>query len=196
MTRTKEGPPASLRKESGIILGGDHVVNPSVSDMLGRSVISGEGLLTRSKGLVVYTGKYTGRSPNDKFFVDGDPTLSSHLDSRRNGTFARGQYDRLVEKVNEYLTGEPIVIQHLYAGADSRYRLSLEVATDTSWQALFARNLFRRPEPADLLNFKPDWTVVDVSKFKAQPNSDGTRSEAFIFIDTRRNLVLIGETAY
>jgi phosphoenolpyruvate carboxykinase (ATP) len=82
------------------------------------------------------------------------------------------------------------------AGADSRYRLNVQVVCEHAWQALFARQLFRRPSPEELDRFEPDWTVLSVPGFLADPEEDGTNSEAFVGLDFTRKVVLICGTAY
>ncbi|HEX2109719.1 MAG TPA: phosphoenolpyruvate carboxykinase (ATP), partial [Rubrobacteraceae bacterium] len=91
---------------------------------------------------------------------------------------------------------EEFYVVDAYAGADPRYRLNLQVAAEYAWHALFAHQLFRRPGHEELENFEPEWTVISVPEFLAEPEEDGTESETFVGIDFSRKVVLVAGTRY
>ena len=155
-----------------------------------------EGFTAVAGPLVVKTGKHTGRSPQDKFFVK-EPGSESHIDwGKANKPFERRRFDALAGRVDAYLRDQHVFVTDAYAGADPAYRLPIRVVTTQAWQALFARHLFIKPRPDELEGFAPEFAVVDVSDFLAIPERDGTRSETFIIVDFERRLVLIGGTTY
>src|SRR5829696_5346057 len=138
------------------------------------SVRRREGMISGSGALVVRTGKRTGRSPKDRFIVENEIT----------------------KEAVDWGTGNKAFPSDAYAGADPRYRLNVQVVTEHAWQALFARQLFRRPSKAEIDSFEPDWTVISVPGFLTDPEEDATESETFVGIDFERKVVLVCGTAY
>ncbi len=156
-----------------------------------------EGMLAGSGALVVKTGKRTGRSAKDKFVVEDDLTRDKVAWGATNKPFSSEAFEALLEKATRYLGNlEEFYVVDAYAGADPRYRLNVQVATEAAWHALFARQLFRRPSREELDRFEPEWTVISVPGFLAEPEEDGTESETFVGIDFSRKVVLVVGTGY
>lgn len=153
----------------------------------------GEGMLTGTGALRVATGKYTGRSPNDKFVVD---TLSVHdsIDWGNNKPFTAEKFARLHQRMLDYAKGREFYVFDGFAGAGGQ-RLAVRFVNEFAWQNLFVHQLFVRPvaPPAD---HHPDLTVICLPGFTADPATDGTNSEAFIILDFEQRIVLIGGTHY
>jgi phosphoenolpyruvate carboxykinase (ATP) len=152
-----------------------------------------EGRLTDRGALAVRTGKYTGRSPKDRYLVV-DPAQAPLIDwGPVNRALPAELFDRLHARVLAWLEGRELFVTTASACADPRYRLPVCVVADQAWLALFARCLFRLDDGMDT---NPGLTVLCASGFRADPARDGTRSEAFIVLNLSRRLVLIGGTAY
>jgi phosphoenolpyruvate carboxykinase (ATP) len=156
-----------------------------------------EAMLAGNGAIVVRTGKRTGRSPKDRFIVEDELTRDRVAWGDANRPFSRERFSALLEKATAYLS----VLEELWAvdavaGADPRYGLNVRVVCEHAWQALFARQLFRRPGPEGLDSFEPDWTVLSVPGFLADPEEDGTNSETFVGVDFTRRVVLVCGTAY
>ena len=169
--------------------------NLSVPELYEHALRKDEGVLGAHGQLVVDTGKHTGRSPNDKFFVR-EPSSEKNIDwGKTNKAIDAGKFDALLERVGNYLSERDLYVLDCYVGADERYRLGVRVVTELAWQNLFARDLFITPEkvPSD---FKPDFTVVDAALFEADPSRDGTNSSTFILVNFAKKIVLIGGTRY
>ena len=161
------------------------------------SVRRREGMISGSGALVVRTGKRTGRSPKDRFIVENDLTREAVDWGTGNKAFPSEAFGVLLEKAASYIENlEEIYVVDAYAGADPRYRLNVHVVTEHAWQALFARQLFRRPSREEIEAFEPDWTVISVPGFLTEPEEDGTESETFVGIDFERKVVLVCGTAY
>jgi phosphoenolpyruvate carboxykinase (ATP) len=161
------------------------------------SVRRREGMISGSGALVVRTGKRTGRSPKDRFIVENDLTREAVDWGTGNKAFPSEAFGALLEKAASYIENlEEIYVVDAYAGADPRYRLNVHVVTEHAWQALFARQLFRRPSREEIEAFEPDWTVISVPGFLTEPEEDGTESETFVGIDFERKVVLVCGTAY
>jgi phosphoenolpyruvate carboxykinase (ATP) len=161
-----------------------------------HAVRRGEGLLADNGALVAYTGKYTGRTPKDKFTVK-DPVTAELVNwGDVNVAFDPEKFDALLERVVASLRDKELFIQELYAGADSKYRLPIRVINEYAWHNLFVRALFVRPTDEELKTHRAEFTIVAAPEFQADPQRDGTRSEAFIVVSFTRKIVLIGGTKY
>src|SRR6202049_778530 len=170
--------------------------NLTTAPLFEEAIRRGEGLAAVRGPLVVRTGKHTGRSPNDKFFVK-EPSSHAHIDwGKSNKPFDQPKFNELLGRVDQYLRHKEVYVLDAFAGADPEYRTPIRVVTELAWHNLFARNLFIPAEGQALRGFKPEFAVVNACNFLASPERDGTRSETFIIIDFSRRLVLIGGTKY
>ncbi|MCS6980246.1 MAG: phosphoenolpyruvate carboxykinase (ATP) [Flavobacteriales bacterium] len=156
----------------------------------------GHGVLTDSGALAVSTGEFTGRSPKDRFIVRDEITEGAVWWGDINIPFSSENFDRLFLKMAAYLQGADVYVRDAFVCAHPRYRLNVRVITELPWSSLFAYNLFQRPEPRELENFQPDWHVICVPGFFADPAQDGTRQHNFAILNFTRRMVLIGGTAY
>ena len=170
--------------------------NMTVAELVETSLKRGEGHLAANGALVAVTGARTGRSPKDKFTVDDAVTHEVVDWGKVNKPFAPAKFDALLERVIEHLKGRELFAQDLYCGADPAYRLQIRVVSEYAWHALFVRDLFVRPEAADLAKHHAEFIVVAAPEFEAVPERDGTNSKAFILADFTRKIVLIGGTKY
>jgi phosphoenolpyruvate carboxykinase (ATP) len=160
------------------------------------AIVRGEGMTAESGPLVVLTGKHTGRSPQDKFFVR-EPGSERHVDwGKTNKPFAPADFDKLLARVDDYMRDKDVFVLDAYAGADPKYRLPFRVVTEYAWHNLFAHHLFIPASAAERKTFVPQFAVVDMANFQAVPSRDNTRSETFIIVDFGRKLILIGGTTY
>ena len=170
--------------------------NLGVAQLYEEAIRQREGIAAVAGPLVVRTGKHTGRSPQDKFFVR-EPGSEKHVDwGKTNKPIAQGVFNALLSRVDEYLRDKDVYVLDAFAGADPAHRLPIRVVTEYAWHNLFARHLFIPPTRAELAGFAPEFAVVDAANFLADPQRDGTRSETFIIVDLGRKLILIGGTTY
>jgi phosphoenolpyruvate carboxykinase (ATP) len=183
--------------EQGITDAGTVYWNLPPARLVEMAVRRGEAVLAAEGPLVCETGQHTGRSPNDKFVVKDPATDADIWWGDVNKPFEREKFDALLARAKEYLKGKDLFVFDGYAGADPRYRINVRVITDDAWRNLFARNMFIREEdPAVLAGFEPNFTVVNVANFDADPQRDGTRTSTFILVDLAKRMVLIGGTRY
>ena len=162
------------------------------------SVRRREGMISEPSGaLVVRTGKRTGRSPKDRFIVEDDLTREAVDWGAVNKPFSSRAFGALLEKAARYVENlEEVYVVDAHAGADERYSLNVQVVTEQAWQALFARQLFRRPDRDELDAFEPEWTVISMPGLLTEPEEDGTESETFVGLDFTRRVVLVCGTTY
>ncbi|PIB35822.1 phosphoenolpyruvate carboxykinase (ATP) [Reichenbachiella sp. 5M10] len=170
--------------------------NLAPAALIEEAIINQEGTLTDTGALMCDTGKFTGRSPKDRFIVQ-DEVSSPHIWwNDINLPFEEEQFDRLHQKMIDHLAGKKIYARDAYAGADKTYRLNLRVINTQAWHNLFCYNMFLRPESYKLKDFKPNFTILCVPEFEADPKTDGTRSKNFAIINLKKRTILIGGTAY
>ena len=156
----------------------------------------GEGKLSNTGALVVKTGKYTGRSANDKFIVDTPAVHDEIAWGKVNRPIEKAKFDAIKSKVIAYLQGKEIFIFDGFAGADPKYTQSFRIVNELASQNLFIHQLLRRPTAEQLKDFKIDYTIIAAPGFKCIPEIDGTRSEAAILVDYEEKLVVICGTQY
>ena len=156
----------------------------------------GEGTLSETGALVVTTGKYTGRSPNDRFVVDVPCVHDEIAWGKVNVPIEKEKADRIYNRLVSYLQGREIFIFDGYAGADPEYSLPVRVVNELASQNLFIHQLLVRPTEEQLSSFVPGFTVIAAPGFKCIPEVDGVNSEAAIIIDFEEKRVIICGSQY
>ena len=176
---------------------GRHVrANLSTAELYEDAIRAGEGMVAADGPLVVRTGRHTGRSPQDKFLVREPSSDPKIWWGEVNRPISEEHYDRLRARLMDYVTGRDLYAQDCFIGAAPAHRRSLRVYTETAWASMFARNLFRRPSPDELRGFRPNFTIINVPSFKADPATEGTRTETAILLHLRRMEIIIVGTEY
>lgn len=155
-----------------------------------------EGIVSSTGALSVRTGKYTGRSPNDRFIIDDSTTHNTVDWGKINHAFDSEKFDMLAERMKRSIDGKEVYVFDGFVGADRKNQLRVRVINDHAWQSLFARQLFIRPTDDELESHTPDFTLMCLNDFIADPKRDATRSEAFILIGISQKLILVGGTQY
>jgi phosphoenolpyruvate carboxykinase (ATP) len=155
-----------------------------------------EGQLAANGALVVDTGKYTGRSPQDRFIVR-EPSTQAEIDwNHLNVPLSEANFERLYQKVLAYLQGRDLYIFDGYVGADPNHQFGVRIINELAFQNLFVHQLFLRPTADELANHQADFTVIAVPGLHGDAETDGLHSEAFIVLHLAKRLVLIGGTHY
>ena len=178
------------------ILGRTIHANLSTAELYEAAIRDGEGILAAAGPLVVRTGKHTGRSPKDKFVVREPSSANKVWWGEINQPISEEHYERLRARLVEYVADLDLYAQDCFIGAHPAHRRSLRVYTETAWASIFARNLFRRPSRHDLAGFRPNFTILNVPSFRADPATEGTRSETAILVHLGRMEVIIVGTEY
>lgn len=169
--------------------------NLSAAALYEHAVAKKEAEITAGGALCARTGKHTARSANDKFVVK-EPSSEKNVWWENNAAMDEATFDKLYSKVQNYLADKEIYQRDCYAGSDPKNRLCVRVYTELAWHSLFAGHMFIEPPAGDLPGFRPDFTVINVPGFHALPQIDGTRGAAFILLNFKRRIILIGGTAY
>lgn len=168
---------------------------PTAPDLYEHSIRRNEAQIAHNGPLVASTGKFTGRSPNDKYVVD-EPSSRDHIWWDGNKSMTPEQFSKLHKVVTDHIEGRELFVQDCLVGADPKYQLKVRIITEMAWHNLFVRNMFIREPAGHIHDGEPDFTVIDVPSCKADPDALGLRSPQFIALSFEKKLVLIGGTEY
>ena len=160
------------------------------------TISKGLGVEASSGALAVNTGEFTGRSPQDRFIVKDDITKDRVWWGDVNIPFEPESFDKLYDKVVDYLSEKELYVRDSYACADENYKLNIRVINEYPWSNQFSYNMFLRPTEAELENFTPEWTIVNAPSFMAVAEEDGTRQHNFAILNFTKKIALIGGTGY
>ena len=171
--------------------------NLSPAQLVEAALRRGEGTLSNSGALVVTTGKYTGRSPDDKFIVDTEGVHNDIAWGKVNRPISREKFNAIKAKVAAYLQNREIFIFDGMAGADKKYTQKFRIINELASQNLFIHQLLIRPTAEELADFgEPDYTMLVAPGFKCDPEVDGVHSEAAIMIDYEAHTIVICGSQY
>jgi len=167
----------------------------SVPELVEDALKNKEGLLVDSGALAADTGKFTGRSPKDRFIVEDEITKDAVWWGNINQPISATIFDRLFQKIGSHLSNEELYVRDVFACTDPSFQLSIRVVTETAYQNIFANNIFIRPEKVDA-SVQPEWTILAAPTFTANPETDGVPHENFVILNFTKKMILIGGTGY
>ncbi len=186
-------------KELGINLTGVVLRNLSKERLIEECINNGEAKMSLNGAINVDTGKYTGRSPKDKYFVEEKSSKDNMWWGEVNQKIDIAIFDELYEKaVNFYNNSDTkTYIFDGYAGADEKYKLPIRVIAKKAWQSFFANNMFIRPDKEELITHNPDFTIINASDISNDKYKEhGLNSETFVIFNLERKIAIIGGTEY
>ena len=170
--------------------------NLNPSELYEHAILHGEAILTADHALLVHTGKFTGRSPKDRFIIK-QPSIEDEIDwGEINQPASEEIFNNLFSRVQKYLRDRRLFVKDAFCGADTKNRLNVRVVSEVAYHALFTHNMFIRPNKEELARIEPDFTVVAAPFFEADPEVDGTKSSTFILCNFEKKIILIGGTMY
>lgn len=179
-------------------IGGSGTVyrNLTAPQLVEKALKNGEGVLSSTGALVVNTGKYTGRSPDDKYIVDCPSVHDDIAWGNINRPMRKENFDIIKSKMLAYLQNRELYIFDGFAGADKKYSKSFRIINELASQNLFIKNLLVEPTDEELNSFAPEFTIIAAPGFKCIPEIDNTNSEACIAVDYEQKTVLIAGSQY
>lgn len=192
----KRGSNTNLKADIGLENLGNVYWNLSPAELVEDTILTGEGVLTDTGAIAIETGKFTGRSPQDRFIVCDQNTENTVWWGDINKKFDPDKFDALYNRMKAYLTGRDVYVRDSYACADDDYRLNIRVVTELPWSNMFASNMFLRPTDEEIENFTPEWNIVCAPNFLADPELDGTRQQNYAIINFTKKMIIIGGTGY
>jgi len=173
--------------------------NLTPEELVNKTLELGQGELNDTGALCVSTGKFTGRSPKDKFTVKDAITENSVSWGEPNFPMSPEHFDSLYKKVCEYMTGKEVWVRDAYACADPKYRLNIRVINEAPWANLFCNDLFLRPTADEINTQTPDWIILQAPGYVGEPGVDGLRADGkgnFTVVNFTKKVILIGGSAY
>jgi phosphoenolpyruvate carboxykinase (ATP) len=171
--------------------------NLGTAPLVEHAVRNGEGVLAADGPLVVATGKHTGRSAKDKFIVRDAETENTVWWGKTNVAMAPEHFANLKEDFLKAVAAkDTLYVADLFGGSQAENRVNVRVINEFAWHNLFIRTLLVRPTDTELASFTPEYTIIDLPSFKADPVRHGSRSETVIAVNFTEKLILIGGTAY
>lgn len=193
---TTPSAPVEALKNLGLSTSGKLHYQLNPEQLTAQAVERGDGVLNDTGALLINTGKFTGRSPKDKFTVKDALTENTVHWNDFNIPMEEKYFFQLKEKMLAHLSKKELWVRDCYACAEESYRLKLRVINENPWSNLFCYNMFIRPEEKDLSGFEPNWHIIQAPSFKADPAVDGTRAENFAVLSFTHRTILIGGTGY
>ncbi len=189
--------PKSGLDAQGIDTGAEILWNLTTAPLVELAVRRGEGLLAKDGPLVVKTGKHTGRSAKDKFTVKDSATADVIWWNKGNQPMDPAHFANLKADFYAALKDkETLFVQDLFGGSQPEHRVRVRVVNEYAWHSLFIRTMLVRPEAGELAGFSPEFTIIDLPSFRADPERHGTRTETVIAVNLTEKLILIGGTEY
>jgi len=170
--------------------------NLPIQELTSLAVEREGGTIAKSGALCINTGKYTGRSPRDRYIVD-EASVHNHINwGKTNLAISPEKFEGLYNKALDYIKNKELYVFDGFVGADKSYRMPIRVINEYAYQNQFAQQMFIKPKAVELEGFMPEFTVLALPELKAVPEVDGTNSEVFIIISFEKRVVLIGGTKY
>jgi len=170
--------------------------NLNPAELTEETILHGLGALTNTGALAIETGKFTGRSPKDRFIVEDDITRDAVWWGDINVKFDADKFDKLYDRMCAYLTGRDVYVKDAAVCDHPEYRMPVRVVTELPWSNLFIDNMFLRLSKEEIKKNDPEWTVVCAPGFLAVPEIDGTRQSNFAILNFTRKMAIVGGTGY
>jgi phosphoenolpyruvate carboxykinase (ATP) len=171
--------------------------NLTYSEFYNHEKNNNEVVDTELGAVNIYTGKYTGRSPKDKYIVDQEPSTNNIAWGEINQPTTEAVFDKLYTKVTNYLSNKELYVQDVFSGSNKNSRRAVRLVTEVAYHAHFMKNMFIDPTDSELENFKADFTILNACKLTNDEYKEmGLNSETFVVFNIERNIAIIGGTHY
>jgi phosphoenolpyruvate carboxykinase (ATP) len=162
-----------------------------------EAIQKGMGKETNNGTLAINTGKFTGRSPQDRFLVKDDYTADKVWWGDINKPVSPENFDRLQNNIVEYLSGKELYARDGYVCADPKYKMNVRTITEYPWSNMFVYNMFLRPNASELENFEEEWLVLCAPGYECpDPEAYGIRQGNFSILNFTKKVALVGGSAY
>lgn len=168
----------------------------SVAELVEYAIVNREGSLSDAGALVADTGRFTGRSPFDRYVVKDEVTEDTVWWGNVNQPLSETSFAYLFKQMGVYFTDRDLFVRDGLAGADSNYGIGIRTVTETAYQNIFAHNLFIRPTAPDSA-VRPEWSILAAPGYTCiRPEELGLRQSNFVVISFKQKVILIGGTGY
>ena len=167
--------------------------NLSPEDLYKDTINNKMGVITDGGVLSVNTGKFTGRSPKDRYIVEDEITQDKVWWGEINKPFSEQNFDLLQKDITSYLSGKEVYVRDSQACALDAPSIKVRTICELPWNDLFVYNMFIRNSNE---NREVDWSIISAPGFFSNPQTHGTDSKNFAVINFSKKIILIGGTAY
>src|SRR5688500_6365496 len=168
----------------------------SIPELVESSIQRKEAILSNTGSLSVETGKFTGRSPDDRYIVKDNMTTKTINWGKVSHPISEENFKSIFERMKKFVKNKELFLFNGFVGSDEEVRLPISIITDRAWQSIFANQIFIKPTKVDIEKYKPKVLLIALNDFKSIPQREGTNSETFIVINLKRRIILIGSTSY
>lgn len=196
MTHKGTKNPNQCLKDIGINTSNTVYWNCLPETLMELTVQENEGLLTNTGALNIRTGKFTGRSPKDRYIVKDNITENDVFWGDVNIPVSSNVFDDIFEEMQMFLKDKKLYVHDGFIGSDNRFRKAVRVIGQLPWSALFAHNMFLRPNRDELHSFEAEWNVLSIPHFNVDPEKYGLRQGNFSIINFTKKLILVGGSGY
>ncbi len=184
-------------RELGLKSVGTIYRNLGYDELFEQETRHAEGTVAANGTMMVDTGKFTGRSPKDKYFVHQKPSFENIAWGKINKAMAPEVFDELYAEVIDYLSGKDLYVTDGFCGANEKTRKPVRFITELAWQSHFVKNMFIRPKEDELAGFSPQFTVYNACKLaNSKWEEHGLNSEVFVAFNIEKKAAIIGGTWY
>jgi phosphoenolpyruvate carboxykinase (ATP) len=181
-----------IKNRTGAVL-----IDASPAVLVEKALSRREGILTSTGAMAVTTGRYTGRSPKDRFIVDTPDVHDLIAWGNVNMPISKDVFEAIKEEVCTYLAARDLFVVHALAGAQRKYARKYFVVCELATQALFVRNMLVRPSDEELENYgEHDFSVLAAPLLKLDPEKYGINSEACVMINFEEKQIIVAGTQY
>lgn len=172
--------------------------NLSYEELHEHEIKNHEGNITNLGAINIDTGKFTGRSPNDKYFVYQEPSNKNIAWGNINKPIKSEIFEELYKKVLEHFENKDIYVFDGFVGASKKNKKNVRVVSEIAWQAHFVTNMFIRPKDGELNGFLPDFTVYNACKVTNDKwdTDHKLNSDVFVVFNIEKKIAIIGGTWY
>jgi phosphoenolpyruvate carboxykinase (ATP) len=174
----------------------EHETNPALEGF-------DKGFVTKSGAVNVDTGIFTGRSPKDKYIVKEETSeeniwwATPGRKSSDNKAVSMETWNHLKGLSEGQLSGKKLYVTDAYCGANESTRLKIRVISEVAWQSHFVKNMFIRPTTEELVDFKPDYVLLNACKVTNPDYKEmGLNSEVFVVFNLQKKMAVIGGSWY
>lgn len=172
--------------------------NLTYEELIEHEVKKGEAKIGQNGCVMIDTGKYTGRSPNDKFTVDEPSTTDNIWWGPVNRKISEANFNELEKRVMNFLDGSDLYMFDVFSGANEDTRMPCRIITKKAWHAHFVKNMFIEPEKSELEGFAPEFTILNACEYLEEKDYKelGLNSDAFVIFNLAKKFAIIGGTQY
>ncbi|MDJ0625208.1 MAG: phosphoenolpyruvate carboxykinase (ATP) [Candidatus Caenarcaniphilales bacterium] len=154
--------------------------------------------IASSGALIAYSGRKTGRSPQDKRVVEEETSKNNVWWGKVNIPLSEESFGTNLEIAKNFLgTREQLYVVDGYAGWSLKTRIKCRIICARPYHALFMNNMLIRPTEDELKDFgDPEWVVYNAGQCPSVTHVAGVTSHASVDLNIKSKEFVILGTEY